>query len=120
MPTLLLISSFFSIILTFPVGIPLEKQTAEEFSFYTMQTLVSVRSWYFKDAKLLAKNQHNQKNLFKKKSFDELQSVKKCQNCTFKLNFLFQKSTEFKKKSSRNINLGDHFLVNGILLPKFF
>ena len=29
---------FFCVTLTFPVGIPLEKQTAEEFSFYSMQT----------------------------------------------------------------------------------
>ena len=37
-PTAPPISFFFSIISTFPVGIPLEKQTAEEFSFYSMQT----------------------------------------------------------------------------------
>ena len=120
MPTLLLISSFFSIILTFPVGIPLEKQTAEEFSFYTMQTLVSVRSWYFKDAKLLAKNQHNQKNLFKKNPLMNYSPSKSAKIVLSNSIFYFKNQPNLKKKSSRNINLGDHFLVNGILLPKFF
>ena len=48
-----------------------------------------------------------------KKSFDELRFVKKCENRTFKVNFLCQKSTEFyqKKISSKNINLGDHYLL---------
>ena len=46
------------------------------------------------------------------KSVDELWFIKKCQNCIFKVNFQCQKSTEFfQKKSSKNINLGDHFLL---------
>ena len=38
-------------------------------------------------------------------------SSKKCQNRTFKVNFLCQKLTKvFQKKDSiKNINLGDHF-----------
>ena len=45
-----------------------------------------------------------------------------CQNCTFKVNFLCQKSTEFfqKKISSKIINLGDHFLLNFFLLDLIF
>ena len=48
--------------------------------------------------------------------------------CTFKVNFQCQNSTEFfqKKISSKNINLGDHFLVktffflNSIFEPLYF
>ena len=52
-----------------------------------------------------------EKNL--KNSAEERQFVKKYQNRTFKVNFKCQKSTEFKKKkkSLKNINLGDHFLL---------
>ena len=47
------------------------------------------------------------------KLVDELRFIKKCQNCTFKVNFGCQKSTDFfqKKNSSKNINLGDHLLL---------
>ena len=51
-------------------------------------------------------------NRFFFKYVDELQSIKKCQNSTFKVNFLCQKSTDsFQKISFKNINLGDHFFV---------
>ena len=61
----------------------------------------------------MPKNQHTQRIFFKKKSIDDLQFIKKCQNRTFKVNFQCQKWTKFfqKKISSKNINLGDHFLV---------
>ena len=44
--------------------------------------------------------------------YNELRFVKKCQNCTFKVDFLCQKPTEFFWVffSLRNINLGNHFL----------
>ena len=53
------------------------------------------------------------------------QGLKKCQNCKFKVNFLCQKSTQFfKKKSSKNINLGEHFLLifflDSIIEPLYF
>ena len=53
------------------------------------------------------------KGNLKKKSFDELRFVKKCQNRTFKVNFECQKLIEFfqKKFLSKNINLGNHYLV---------
>ena len=38
------------------------------------------------------------KGNFLKQFYVELWFVKKCQNCTFKVNFLCQKSTELKKK----------------------
>jgi len=53
------------------------------------------------------------KGNLKKKSFDGLRFVKKCQNRTFKVNFGCQKLIEFFQKNflSKNINLGDHYLV---------
>ena len=53
--------------------------------------LMSVRLWNFKDGGVLK---------CKKQSWDELWFVKKCLNCTFKVNFLSQKSTEFFLKKN--------------------
>merc|ERR1712008_131028 len=52
----------------------------------------------------------------------EHQFVKKCQNHTFKVNFLCRKSTEFfqKKKSFKNINLGDNFKKKLFFLTPIF
>ena len=46
-------------------------------------------------------------------SCDELWFVKKCQNCTFKVNFGRQNIIEFFQKIflSKHINLGDHYLL---------
>ena len=65
-----------------------------------MHTVISVWSWNFKDgkAKFLAKNQNE---IVFQKSFDELMFIKKCQNCTFKVNFQCQKSIEFFQKKVR-------------------
>ena len=41
------------------------------------------------------------KGFFFIKSVDELRFIKKCQNCTFKVNFRCQKSTEFFQKKLR-------------------
>ena len=43
------------------------------------------------------------KGIFSKQSYNEVWFFKKCQNCTFKVNFLGQKSTEFFKKNSISI-----------------
>ena len=60
---------------------------------------------------------NTQRKLFFKISVDELRFVKKCQNRTFKVYFGRQKLIKFfqKKKLSKDINLGDHYL-----LRKFF
>ena len=47
------------------------------------------------------------------KSVNELWFIKKCQNCTFKVNFRSQKSTDFKKKY-----LGAKYLVQKIRWSK--
>ena len=72
----------------------------------TVPPVMSARLWN------LPKNQHAQRKFFLKQFYDELWFVKNCQNCTFKVNFLCQKSTKKiqKKKSFKNINLGDQFL----------
>ena len=87
------------------------------FGFVLIPISKSFRLWNFKDdgslkTRFLAKNQHPQRNFFKK-SVDELQFVKKCQNRTFRVNFGCQKLIEFfqKKILSKNINLGDHYLL---------
>ena len=52
-----------------------------------------------KDAKIFAQELTCSKEIVLKQSCDELGFVKKCQNCTFKVNFLCQKSMEiFQKK----------------------
>ena len=43
----------------------------------------------------MAKNQHTQNICLFFKSVNELQFIKKCQNCTFKVNFWGKKSTDF-------------------------
>jgi hypothetical protein len=73
---------------------------------------MSIRLWNFKDGqwvlkcKIFAQESTCLKKILLKQSYDELWFVKMCQNYTFKVNFLCQKSIEFFK----NINLGDHFL----------
>ena len=68
--------------------------------------LMSVRLWNFKEESTCSKD-------FFKQSYNELWFVKKCQNRTFKVNFGCQKLIEFfqKKILSKNINLGDHYLL---------
>ena len=61
------------------------------------------------------------KGYFLKQSYNELWFVKKCQNRTFKVNFGCQKVVEFfqKKNLSKNINLGDHYLLFFFLISIF-
>ena len=65
--------------------------------FVEFQIMTFMRPCVCYGKRFLTKNQHTQK---KKKSIDELGFVKKCQNCTFKVNFLCQKSTEFFQKKN--------------------
>ena len=64
----------------------------------------------------MPKNQHAQR-IFLKQSYDELWFVKSCQNCTFKVNFLCQKSTEYQfrrpffvKNFFFNLQFLNHFI----------
>ena len=75
-------------------------------------SLVSVRLWNFKE------NQHAQMNFFRQ-SCDKLWFIKKCQNRTFKVNFLCQKfnlrisiwETIFCKKKKKNwLQFLNHFI----------
>ena len=63
--------------------------------------IMSDRLWSFKGggsykARFLAKNQQTQGKFFSKNP-----SIKKCQNCTFKINFQCQKSPEFSQNKLR-------------------
>ena len=67
--------------------------------------LVSVRLWNFKDGgsyntRFLPKNKNAQRIFFLKQIYNELLFAKKCQNCTFKVNFLCLKSTKFFQKKN--------------------
>jgi hypothetical protein len=62
----------------------------------------SLQDFSMNNAKVLTGNSQPVTEI---KSVDELWFIKKCQNCTFKINFRNQKSTEFKK----NLGLGQIF-----------
>ena len=67
--------------------------------------------WWILKCKIFAQESTCSKEIVSKQSCSELWFVKKCRNYTFKATFLYQNLTEFfKKKSFKNINLGDHFL----------
>ena len=55
--------------------------------------------WWVLKSKIFGQESTYTKDLFFK-SVDELQFIKKCQNRTFKVNFLCQKSTEFFQKKN--------------------
>ena len=73
--------------------------------YINVSSVVEFQRWWVPKSKIFG-----QESTYSK---DELRFIKKCQNRTFKVNFRCQKSTEFfqKKFSSKNINLGDHFLT---------
>ena len=59
-------------------------------------SVVEFQRWWVLKARFLHKNQHAQRNFFLNNP--TMMFVKKCQNRTFKVNFLCQKSTEFFQK----------------------
>ena len=67
--------------------------------FYPISTNVSsvveFLKWWVLKSKIFGQESTYSKDLFFKESVDELWLIKKCQNCTFKVNFWCQKSTEF-------------------------
>ena len=52
-------------------------------------------------SKIFGQESTYSKEIFFTKSVDELWLIKKCQNCTFKVNFLCQRSAEFFQKKLR-------------------
>ena len=60
-----------------------------------VSSVVEFKRWWVLKCKLFAQESTCSKEILLKQSYDELWFVKKCQNCTFKVNFLCQKSTEF-------------------------
>ena len=61
-------------------------------------SVVGFQRWWVLKGKIFAQESTWSKEIVLKQSCDELWFVKKCQNCTFKVNFLCQKSTEFFQK----------------------
>ena len=81
--------------------------------------------WWVLKCKIFAQESTCSKKL--KQSYDELRFVKKCQNHTFKVNFLCQKSTEFfQKKNHLRISIKatifckKHFFLTSIFEPLYF
>ena len=89
----------------------------ESWSFQTRGTTLK---------RFLPKNQHSQRKLLNFENWVNGQvskSAKKCQNLTFKINFLCQKSSKFFSIfffSLKNTNLGAHFLLLTFLTTSIF
>ena len=78
--------------------------------YYNISSIVEFQRWWVLKCKIFAQESTCPKDIVLKQSSNELWFIKKCWNYTFKVNFLSQKSTKFKKKLFKNINLGDHLL----------
>ena len=63
--------------------------------------VVEFKRWWVLKSKIFGQEStYSRENLFKK-SVAKLWFIKMCQNCTFKVNFQCQKSTEFSQKKHR-------------------
>ena len=66
-----------------------------------VNSVVEFKKWWVLKCNIFTQELTCSKEIVLKQSCDELWFVKKCQNCTFKVNFLCQKSTKnFEKKIS--------------------
>jgi hypothetical protein len=74
--------------------------------FNKISSGVDFKRWWVLKSKISGQESTYSKQIFSKISVDELQFIKKCQNCIFKVNFWCQKSTEFFQK---NLGLGQIF-----------
>ena len=91
----------------------LKVRVIESHLFINISSVVELQRWWVLKSKLIGRDSTYSMEFLFKRSSDELQFVKKCQNCTFKVNFRCQKSINvFQKKClSTNINLGDRISV---------
>ena len=69
--------------------------------YINMSSVVEFLKWWVLKSKIFGQESTYSREFFFKKSVDELWFFKKCQNCTFKVNFQCQKSTEFSQKKLR-------------------
>ena len=78
-----------------------------------ISSVVEIQRWWVLKSKVFGQESTSSKEIVVFYEYNELRFVKKCQNCTFKVDFLCQKSTEsfWIFFSLMNINLGDHFLI---------
>ena len=76
-----------------------------------VSSVVEFQRWWVLKCNSFFQESTCSKEIFLKQSCNKLWFVKKCRNCSFKVNFLCQKLTEFLQKNLfKNINLGHHFL----------
>ena len=66
-----------------------------------ISSVVEFQRWWVLKSKIFSQESTYSREIFFKKSVDEFWFIKKCQNCTFKVNFQCQKSTEFSQKKLR-------------------
>ena len=96
--------------------VSLWKVMLEEISCLRVGNLMSVRLWNFKDggcknARFLPKNRHPHRKLFENNPTMNYGSSKSAKIVLSKSIFYIKNRRKFfKKKSFKNINLGDHFL----------
>ena len=64
-----------------------------------ISSVVEFQRWWVLKSKILGQESTYSKDFFSK-SVDESWFIKKCQNCTFKVNFRCQKSTDFFQKKT--------------------
>jgi hypothetical protein len=63
-----------------------------------VSSVVEFWRWWVLKCKIFAQESIHSKEIFSKQFCNELWFVKKCRNCTFKVNFLLTFSTEFFQK----------------------
>ena len=76
--------------------------------YINISSVVELKRWWVLKSKIIGQELIYSKEIFSKKLVNELRFVKKCQNCTFKVNFLRQKINRFfsKQNSFKSMNLG--------------
>ena len=89
----------------------LKKRTRCTYAQHSISSVVEFQRWRVLKSKVFHLSSSEETVLFCK--YNELQFVKKCQNHTFKVYLLCQKSMDVFLIffSFQNINLGDHFLL---------
>ena len=66
-----------------------------------ISSVVEFKRWWVLKSKIFGEESTYSREIFFKKFVDELWFIKKCQNCTFKVNFQCQKSTDFFQNKLR-------------------
>ena len=86
--------------------------------YISISSVVEFQRWWVLKSKVFGQESTYSKEIVVFYEYNELWFVKKCQNHTFNVDFLCQKSMElfWIFFSLMNINLGDHFLLKSFYL----